>query len=103
MMSLTKGLVIIDASCRSGGHGTKVLTALRENHPDKRIVLNIERIDKQANNNTQRMKRKRFYEKNGHISTGIIVEDGIIVEELGQPFEMLYRGGSITPEETRQV
>ncbi|MEL6881581.1 MAG: hypothetical protein AAFP09_13715, partial [Cyanobacteria bacterium J06607_10] len=40
---------------------------------------------------------KRFYEKNGYTSTGIIVE------ELGQPFEMLISGGSITSEETRQV
>ena len=87
----------IDASCRSGGYGTKVLTALRENHPNKRIVLNIEQIDKQADNNAQRVKRKRFYEKNGYTSTGIIVE------ELGQPFEMLISGGSITSEETRQV
>ncbi|MEM9809149.1 MAG: GNAT family N-acetyltransferase [Cyanobacteria bacterium P01_D01_bin.56] len=87
----------IDASCRAGGYGTKVLTALRENHPNKRIVLNIEQIDKQADNNAQRVKRKRFYEKNGYTATGIIVE------ELGQPFEMLISGGSITPEETRQV
>ena len=87
----------IDASCRSGGYGTKVLTALREDHPNKRIILNIEQIDTQSDNNTQRVKRKRFYEKNGYTSTGIIVE------ELGQPFEMLIAGGSITPEETRQV
>ncbi|MEO0538684.1 MAG: GNAT family N-acetyltransferase [Cyanobacteria bacterium P01_A01_bin.123] len=87
----------IDAACRSGGYGTKVLTALRENHPDKRIVLNIEQIDERADNYAQRVKRKRFYGKNGYTSTGIIVE------ELGQPFEMLISGGSITPEETREV
>jgi ribosomal protein S18 acetylase RimI-like enzyme len=87
----------IDASCRSGGYGTKVLTALREDHPDKRIILNVEQIDNQYNNNVQRVQRKRFYEKNGYTSTGIIVE------ELGQPFEMLIFGDSITLEETRQV
>lgn len=87
----------IDTSCRSGGYGTKVLTKLRENHRNKRIILNIEQIDEQADNNAQRMERKRFYERNGYISTGIIVE------ELGQPFEMLISRGSITPEETRQV
>ncbi|MEO1671710.1 MAG: GNAT family N-acetyltransferase, partial [Cyanobacteria bacterium J06631_2] len=87
----------IDASCRSEGYGTKVLKALREYYPDKRIVLNIEQIDKQADNNAQRVKRKRFYEKNGYTSTGIIVE------ELGQPFEMLISGDSITSEEMRQV
>ncbi|MEO1300405.1 MAG: GNAT family N-acetyltransferase [Cyanobacteria bacterium J06636_16] len=87
----------IDASCRSGGYGSKVLRALKEMHPDKRIVLNIEPIDERADNYAQRVKRKSFYEKNGYTSTGIIVE------ELGQPFEMLILGGSITPEETREV
>ncbi|MEO1353309.1 MAG: GNAT family N-acetyltransferase [Cyanobacteria bacterium J06635_15] len=87
----------IDASCRSGGYGTKVLTALREDHPEKRIVLTIEPIEEQTDNYEQRVKRKRFYGKNGYTSAGIIVEG------LGQPFEMLISGGSITPEETRQV
>lgn len=87
----------IDASCRSGGYGTKVLTALRENHPNKRIVLNIERIDERSDNYAQRVKRKRFYEKNGYTSAGIIVE------ELDQPFELLISGGSITPKEIRKV
>lgn len=87
----------IDASCRSGGYGTKVLTALREDHLDKRIVLTIEPIDEQADNYEQRVKRKRFYEKNGFTSAGIIVEG------LGQAFEMLISGGSVTPEEVRTV
>lgn len=87
----------IDASCRSGGYGSKVLTALKEDHPDKRIVLTIESIDEQADNYEQRVKRKSFYEKNGFTSAGVIVEG------LGQPFEMLISGGSITPEETRNV
>lgn len=89
--------IAIDASCRSGGYGTRVLTGLRADHPDKRIVLTIEPIDEQADNYEQRVKRKRFYEKNSYTSAGIIVE------ELGQPFEMLISGGLITPEETREV
>ena len=87
----------IDDSCRSGGYGSKALTALRADHPDKRIILSIEQIDEQAGNYEQRVKRRSFYEKNRYTSTGIIVE------ELGQPFEMLISGGSITPEETRDV
>ncbi|NER08313.1 MAG: GNAT family N-acetyltransferase [Okeania sp. SIO3C4] len=87
----------IDASCRSGGYGTKVLTALREDHPDTRIVLTIEPIDEQAGNYEQRVKRKRFYEKNGYTSAGIIVEG------LGQPFEMLISGGSVTTKDVRKV
>jgi GNAT superfamily N-acetyltransferase len=87
----------VDASCRSGGYGTKVLTTLREDHPDKRIVLTIEPIEELADNYEQRVKRKRFYEKNGYTSAGIIVEG------LGQPFEMLISGGAIAPEDVRKV
>ena len=87
----------IDASCRSGGYGSKVLTTLREDHPDKRIVLTIEPVDEQADNYEQRVKRKRFYEKNGYTPTDVIVEG------LGQPFEVLISGGAVTPEEVRQV
>lgn len=89
--------IVIDASCRSGGYGSRVLTGLREEHPDKRIVLTIEPIDEQADNYEQRVKRKRFYEKNGYTSAGIIIEG------LGQPFEMLISGGSVTPEDVRKV
>ena len=84
--------IAIDASCRSGGYGTKVLTGLREGHPDKRIVLTIEPIDEQADNYEQRVKRKKFYEKNGYTSAGIIVEG------LGQPFEMLISGAPLLPK-----
>ena len=87
----------IDAACRSGGYGTKVLTALRENHPDKRIVLTIEPIDEQADNYAQRVKRKRFYEKNGYTAAGIIVEG------LGQPYDVLISGGPVTPEDVQKV
>lgn len=87
----------IDDSCRSRGYGTRVLTRLREDHPDKRIVLTIEPIDEEADNYDQRVKRKRFYEKNGFTSAGIIVEG------LGQPFELLISRGSVTPEDVQKV
>jgi GNAT superfamily N-acetyltransferase len=87
----------IDDTHRSGGFGSKVLTALKERNPDKRIVLTIEPINDKANNFTQRVKRKKFYEKNGYRSSGYIVE------EFGQSFEMLLLGASISPEEIRMV
>ena len=87
----------ISDSCRSGGYGSKVLDSMGDRHRGKRLVLNIEEIDKQADNYPQRLKRKAFYEKNGFISTGFIVL------EFGERQEMLIRGGSISKEEVEAM
>ena len=61
----------IDASCRSGGYGTKVLTALREDHPDKRIVLTIEPIDEQADNYERSEEHTSELQSRPHISYAV--------------------------------
>ncbi|KGJ87995.1 GNAT family N-acetyltransferase [Thalassotalea sp. ND16A] len=83
----------IAESYRSGGFGSKVLDSMKNMHFGKRIVLNIEELDKQANNNQQRIKRKAFYEKNGFCTTGYIVK------EPGEQLEMLIFAGTISKEE----
>ncbi len=83
----------ISESQRSGGYGSKVMTSLKAKHAGKRIVLNIEKLDKQAQNYQQRLKRKAFYEKNAFISSGYIVK------EPGEELEMLIFGGNISKEE----
>jgi len=83
----------ISESRRSGGYGSKVMDSLKNLHSGKRIVLNIEMLDKQAKNYEQRIKRKAFYEKNGFSSTGYIVK------EPAELLEMLIFGGSINREE----
>ena len=83
----------ISESCRSGGYGSKVMNSMRDMHSEKRIVLNIEELDKQAENYQQRLKRKAFYGKNGFSSSGYIVK------EPGERLEMLILGGSISKKE----
>ena len=83
----------ISESCRSRGYGSKVLDSLRDKCSGKRVVLNIEALDEQADNHQQRIKRKAFYEKNGFKSSGYIVK------EPAERQEMLIRGGIITREE----
>ncbi|QIK51175.1 GNAT family N-acetyltransferase [Jeotgalibaca porci] len=48
----------IDPTLRSHGYGSKILHLLKENYPDKRIFLNIEKIDEMSDNFAQRVKRK---------------------------------------------
>jgi len=83
----------ISESYRSGGYGSKVMDSMKDTHSGKRIVLNIEELDKQATNYQQRLKRKAFYEKNGFSSSGYLVK------EPGEQLEMLILGGSISKEE----
>jgi len=80
-------------SFRSGGYGSKVMDAMKVMHGEKRIVLNIEKLDPQEKNFEQRVKRKAFYEKNGFSSSGYFVK------EPGEELEMLIFGGCITKEE----
>ncbi|MFT5313689.1 MAG: GNAT superfamily N-acetyltransferase [Paraglaciecola sp.] len=83
----------ISESYRSGGYGSKVIDLINVTHCGKRVVLNIETLDKREENYPQRVRRKAFYEKNGFSSSGYIVQ------EPGEKLEMLILGGSIRKEE----
>jgi len=83
----------ISESHRSGGYGSKVMDSIKVMYSGKRIVLNIEKLDKREKNYAQRVKRKSFYDKNGFSSSGYIVK------EPGEELEMLIFGGSISKEE----
>lgn len=87
----------ISESCRSAGYGSKVMESMKDVHSGKRIVLNIEALDDQAENHHQRIKRKAFYRKNGFSSSGYIVK------EHKERLEMLILGGSISKEEIEAI
>lgn len=87
----------ISDSYRSDGYGSKVIDSMKVTHSRKRIVLNIEQLDKREKNYPQRVKRKAFYEKNGFSSSGYIVK------EPGEKLEMLIFGGSISKEEIEAI
>lgn len=89
--------IAILESCRSKGFGSQVLDSLKSVHLGKRIVLNIEVIDKQASNYKQRVKRKDFYESNGFLSSGFTVK------EPGENLEMLIYGVGITKKEIESM
>jgi GNAT superfamily N-acetyltransferase len=83
----------ISESLRSGGYGSKVINAIKNKHPGKRIVLNIEELTEQADNQEQRIRRKAFYKMNGFSSSGYLVD------EPDGRLEMLVLGGSINKHE----
>lgn len=76
----------IEPSQQSKGYGSDILQYLKETYQDKRLLLNIEKVDKSADNYEQRLKRKNFYEKNGFKNTKFEIETKDIV------YEILYSG-----------
>ncbi len=62
----------VDDSLRSKGYGSMILTLIKEDYPDRDIVLMIEPPDDAAPNAEQRQKRYDFYTRNGILDTGII-------------------------------
>lgn len=72
----------IDGALRGQGYGSRVLEAIKEKYSNNRIILNIEEIDKNSKNYEQRVKRKKFYQKNGFKDLGYTVKEGEIVYEM---------------------
>lgn len=75
---------------RSNGYGTKILQELIRRNANREVVLNIEPLDEFAENAEQRERRWRFYQKNGFLMTGYLLE------EDGQYFEILSTSTSFS-------
>lgn len=65
----------VNDALRSQGYGTRILSLLKEQNPEKEITLNIEPLDKQAKNYEQRKRRMAFYCRNGFSDTGYRLVD----------------------------
>ena len=55
----------VPTAMRSKGYGAQLIRWLKEMHPDKAIIGNIEPIGLGAANEDQRIRRLAFYERNG--------------------------------------
>lgn len=60
----------IDQSARSKGYGGEALKALAAAYPELQIILDFEEINENAENLDQRIRRKKFYLRNGFCETG---------------------------------
>lgn len=94
----------VAADVRGQGYGTRILAALKEQHPDSRIVINIEIPDETSPNSAQRVRRKQFYLRCGFtdchynlIERGVEYEvlsyNGIVAREELQALIKRYMGG----------
>lgn len=83
----------IDPAQQSKGYGSQILEKLKVNYPDRRLILDIEKVDEAAENYHQRFKRKQFYERNGFRNTTFEIKTEDVV------YESLYSGALVHKDE----
>ena len=82
---------------QSMGYGSEILSIYKTNHAEKQIVLIVEPLNADADNYNDRVRRIRFYEKNGFSDTGYDIK------EVGGLFRILSTSSSIDTEEYLKV
>lgn len=78
---------------RGKGRGSEMLALLRRYYDGKRLFLALEAPDDTAANAEQRLRRWRFYERNGFVQLPGHIKEGSVV------FEVMGIGGRVYAEE----
>lgn len=99
---LYKDLVLLDyfaisRDSRGCGYGSCALALLKERYKDRRLVLEIELPDGNSGRLEERIRRKRFYLKNG------MQETGIHALVFRVPMEVLTAGKPLTYDEYHEI
>ena len=82
---------------RGKGYGSRLIELIRETHPGKRIFLVVEPMDEDAEDYEMRVRRQRFYERNGCINSNIT----LISDDA--PFDSMYVSGVLSADEMRDT
>lgn len=83
----------VDESLRGNGYGSKALELLHQSKTDKKIMVDIEALDEQAENAEQRKMRKKFYLRAGYEETPVKYK------WRQENYEILSFGGQISETE----
>lgn len=85
--------IAIDPEYQSKGYGKRIIEHLFETFPDYNVMLLVEELDENAENDEQRIRRKKFYLNNN------FADNNQFLEVMGVPFELLHRKGYTTDME----
>ncbi|MCC4325593.1 GNAT family N-acetyltransferase [Limosilactobacillus reuteri] len=88
----------IDPRYHGQGLGSATLGMLKKRYAGKIVTLSAERPNSQAANNEQRIRRHRFYAKNGFIKTGFYT-----VEKDNEKFDLLSTQPNVNPQLYQQL
>lgn len=81
----------VNDAIRSRGYGSAILDTLKAESGGKSLSLNVEPLDPAAPNHEQRLKRMKFYQRNGFSQTGYFLCDGesrYAILSTEQPFSL---------------
>jgi len=89
--------IAIDSRIRSKGYGGVAMRKMMEVYPELQLVLDFEVINENAENNEQRIRRKKFYLRNGFHETGnyTMLRD--------ERFEVVCNGGELRREALKDL
>jgi len=87
----------VNDKIRSKGYGSAILQYIKSEFSGKTIVLNIEPLDVNADNYTQRIKRFEFYLKNGFVDTKYCIVDN------GDDYQILATTDNLSVEEYKSA
>ena len=79
--TVTEGNVVfvlffaVNEALRGQGYGSSILKFLRKKNPGRTVILNVEPLDSEAENAEERVRRVRFYEKNGFFDAGYDIDE----------------------------
>lgn len=73
----------VEDDIRNMGVGSSMLSYIRNLYPNHRIVLEMETLDSSAANYQERLRRNRFYTRNGLFHTSVTIE------QCGVPYLIL--------------
>jgi GNAT superfamily N-acetyltransferase len=79
--TVTEGNVVfvlffaVNEALRGQGYGSSILKFLRRKNPGRTVILNVEPLDPEAENAEERVRRVRFYEKNGFFDSGYDIDE----------------------------
>lgn len=83
----------VEEKLRDHGYGSQILAEIGKAYAGKRVILDVEMVDPEADNNEQREQRIAFYLRNGYHHSGISYG------WRGVMYEILILDGTISEEE----
>lgn len=98
----------VEESLRCRGYGSRILAEIQAQYPGQKIVISIEKCDGDASDLEKRLRRKRFYLRNGFQETGfrielekqeqeIIIKNGTFDSREFSSFLKKYSNGTLRP------
>ncbi len=82
---------------RGKGLGSAALRSLKKHYKGRRLFLALEQLDADADNYTERLKRRKFYQRNGLGSINCTIRECKVV------YDVMGVGGDVMPSEYEKM